>query len=57
MLTIVRNRIQDSVKKGKTLEQIRAEQPTLDYDGLYGAITGAWTTQMFIDAVYRSLKN
>jgi hypothetical protein len=36
-----------------TLEQVKAARPTIDYDGLYGASTGAWTTDMFIEAVYR----
>jgi len=55
MVTIIRDRIQDLVKKGQTLEQVRAARPTLDYDGRYGAKTGPWTTDMFIDAVYRNL--
>jgi cyclase len=55
MLTIIRDRIQDLVKKGSTLEQVRAAHPTLDYDGRYGATTGAWTTDKFIEAVYRNL--
>jgi hypothetical protein len=38
-----------------TLDQVKAAQPTLDYDGIYGATTGTWTTDMFIEAVYRSL--
>ena len=28
----------------------------MDYDGLYGATTGPWTTDMFVEAVYKSLK-
>src|SRR5712691_10668243 len=55
MVTIIRDRIQDLVKKGMTLEQVKAARPTLDYDGRYGAKTGPWTTDMFIDAVYRNL--
>jgi glyoxylase-like metal-dependent hydrolase (beta-lactamase superfamily II) len=55
MLTIIRDRVQDLVKKGSTLEQVKAARPTLDYDGRYGATTGPWTTDMFIDAVYRNL--
>ena len=57
MVTIVRDRIEDLVKKGKTLEQVRAAKPTLDYDGIYGADSGPWTTDMFIEAVYRDLSN
>ena len=55
MVTIVRDRIEDLVKKGKTLEQVKAAKPTLDYDGIYGADTGPWTTDMFITAVYNDL--
>ena len=55
MVTIVRDRIEDMVKKGMTLEQVKAAKPTLDYDGIYGADTGPWTTKMFIEAVYRDL--
>jgi glyoxylase-like metal-dependent hydrolase (beta-lactamase superfamily II) len=55
MATIIRDRIQDLVKKGRTLEQVRAAKPTLDYDSEYGATTGFWTTDKFIEAVYKSL--
>jgi hypothetical protein len=43
-------------KKDMTLEQVKAAKPTLDYDGIYGATRGPWTTDMFIEAVYRSLR-
>jgi glyoxylase-like metal-dependent hydrolase (beta-lactamase superfamily II) len=56
MTTIIRDRIQDSVKKGMTLEQVKASKPTRDYDPLYGATSGPWTTDMFVEAVYKSLK-
>jgi hypothetical protein len=55
MVTIIRDRIADLIKKGRTLEQVKAAKPTLDYDTQYGATTGIWTTDQFIDAVYRSL--
>ena len=55
MVTIIRDRVQDLVKKGMTLDQVKAARPTLDYDGRYGAKTGPWTTDLFIEAVYRSL--
>jgi len=55
MLTIIRDRIQDLVKKGSTLDQVKAARPTLDYDGRYGATAGSWTTAKFIEAVYRNL--
>jgi glyoxylase-like metal-dependent hydrolase (beta-lactamase superfamily II) len=55
MLTIVRDRIQAAIKKGKTLQQIQAEGLTKDYDPRYGTKTGPWTTAMFIEAAYQSL--
>jgi cyclase len=55
MVTIIRDRLQDMIQKGMTLEQVKAAKPTLDYDGEYGATSGAWTTDMFIAAVYQSL--
>ena len=56
MLTIIRDRIQDLVKKGLTMEQVKAAKPTYDYDGEFGAENGPWTTNMFVEAVYRELK-
>jgi glyoxylase-like metal-dependent hydrolase (beta-lactamase superfamily II) len=55
MLTIVRDRVQDMIKKGMTFEQVKAARPTRDYDARYGAASGAWTTDMFVEAVYRTL--
>jgi glyoxylase-like metal-dependent hydrolase (beta-lactamase superfamily II) len=57
MLTIIRDRIQDLVKKGKSLEEVKAAKPTYDYDGEYGVENGPWTTSMFIEAVYRELSD
>jgi cyclase len=55
MATIIRDRIATLAKQGKTLEQVKAMRPTLDYDGNYGSTTGPWTTDMFIDAVYKEV--
>jgi cyclase len=55
MVVIVRDRIQDLVKKGMTLAQVRAARPTLDYDFRYGT-NRSWTTDMFVEAVYNELK-
>jgi hypothetical protein len=56
MVTIIRDRVQDMIKKGMTLQQVRAAKPSLDYDTRYGSTAGPWTTDMFIEAVYNSLK-
>jgi cyclase len=55
MVTIVRDRLQDMIKKGMTLEQIKAARPTEDFDPIYGKTKGDWTTDMFIEAAYKSL--
>ena len=55
MLTIIRDRILAMIRKGMTLPQIQAARPTMDYDPLYGAVSGAWTTDMFVEAAYKSL--
>jgi glyoxylase-like metal-dependent hydrolase (beta-lactamase superfamily II) len=51
MVVIIRDRIQDGIKKGMTLEQVKAARPALDYEGRYGADSGA----KFIETVYRIL--
>ena len=55
MVTIVRDRLQDMIKSGMTLEQVKAAKPTRDYDPIYGSKTGNWTTEMFVEAAYKSL--
>jgi cyclase len=55
MTTIVRDRVQDMIKKGMTLEQVKAAKPTRDYDPLYGS-NPRWTPDMFVEAVYKTLK-
>ena len=56
MTTIVRDRIQRMIDQKMTLEQVRAANPVLDYEGVYGRNT-TWTTSMFVEAMYRDLSN
>jgi hypothetical protein len=56
MVTMIRDRVQDMIGRGMTLEQVKAARPTMDFDGRYGSTTGSWTTAMFVEAVYRSLQ-
>jgi glyoxylase-like metal-dependent hydrolase (beta-lactamase superfamily II) len=53
MVTIVRDRVQDRVKNGMSLEQVKAARLSRDYDPVYG--TPQYTGDMFVEAVYRSL--
>jgi glyoxylase-like metal-dependent hydrolase (beta-lactamase superfamily II) len=55
MVTIIRDRVQDMIKKGMTLEQVKAARPTRDYDGLYANTSGGSTPDMFVESVYKSL--
>jgi glyoxylase-like metal-dependent hydrolase (beta-lactamase superfamily II) len=55
MLTIVRDRIQDQVSNGATIDQVKKSRPTFDYDGGFGSEDGPWTTDMFVEAVYKEL--
>ena len=49
MVTIVRDRVQDAIKRGLNLEQTKAAKLTLDYDTRYGA------GDTFVESVYKSL--
>src|SRR5208283_5141503 len=55
MMTIIRDRIHFMINKGMTLEQVKQARPAQDYDPRYGSTSGPWTTDMFIEAVYKSL--
>jgi glyoxylase-like metal-dependent hydrolase (beta-lactamase superfamily II) len=55
MVTIIRDRIQAMIKKGMTVDQVKAARPTMDYDARYGADKGFGTTESFVEAVYKSL--
>jgi glyoxylase-like metal-dependent hydrolase (beta-lactamase superfamily II) len=63
MATIVRDRIQGMIAKRMTLEQVKAANPVLDYEGLYGRPSTslgagpAWTKDMFLEAMYRDLSS
>ena len=53
MVQIVRDRIQDGIRSGMTLDQMRAAKPALEYDRRYSKPD--WTADMFVEAVYRDL--
>ena len=55
MVTIIRDRVQSMVRKGMTLEQVKAAKPTADYDPRWGADSGFWTTDKFVEAAYKTL--
>jgi hypothetical protein len=55
MITIIRDVVQDMVKRGMTLEQVQNANPTKGYRKRYGTDTGPWTTNMFVAAIYQGL--
>jgi len=55
MMVVVKDVVEDLIKQGKNLEQIQAAHPALPYENQYGSKTGPWTTNAFIEAVYKSL--
>jgi glyoxylase-like metal-dependent hydrolase (beta-lactamase superfamily II) len=55
MVTIVRDRIQDLIGKGMTVEQVKKADPVKGYRRRYGSNTGSWTTDKFVEAAYKSL--
>ena len=54
MITIIRDRVADLLAKGKTLGQALEARPSRDYDRRYS--TPAWTGDMLIEAIYKSLQ-
>ena len=56
MVTIVRDRVQDMIKKGMTLQQIQAARPSRDYDVLFTPGSGHATPEQFIAAVFQTLQ-
>ena len=55
MIVIVRDRVRAMIAAKATLEQVKAARLTVDYDTRFGATSGPWTTDMFVEAVYNSL--
>ncbi len=55
MVVTVRDVVADLIKQGKTLDQIKEARPALPYERQYGATSGPWTTNMFVEAIYKGL--
>ena len=54
-VTVVRDRVLDLIDQGKSLAQVKAANPTLGYRSQYGADSGPWTTDMFVEVIYNEL--
>jgi cyclase len=55
MVTVIRDLVQDMVDKGMTAAQVKTANPTKGYRQRFGADSGPWTTDMFVDAIYSGL--
>ncbi len=55
MVVTVRDVVADLIKQGKTIDQVREARPALAYEHQYGSTSGPWTTNMFVEAIYKSL--
>lgn len=56
MMVIIRDTVAHMMKQHMSLAQIEAAHPALGFEPVYGATTGPWTTNMFIEAIYKSLQ-
>ena len=56
MVVTIRDTVADMMKRHMNLAQIEAAHPAEAYEPRYGSDTGPWTTSMFIEAIYRSLR-
>jgi glyoxylase-like metal-dependent hydrolase (beta-lactamase superfamily II) len=54
MITIIHDRVKLAIDKKMTLAQLMAQEPTIDYDGLYS--TPALTGAAFVEAIYKELQ-
>ena len=55
MIVIISDTIQHMIDQKMTLEQIKAASPAKAWEPEFGAMSGPWTTNDFVEAVYKSL--
>lgn len=55
MIVIIRDTIKYYMDQKMTLDQIQTAAPAKAWEPRFGATSGPWTTQQFVEAVYRSL--
>jgi cyclase len=56
MLAIIRDRVQAMIGRKAGLQQVKEVRLTAEFDDRYGATSGPWTTDMFVEAMYTSLQ-
>jgi cyclase len=55
MVSIIRDRVRDLRDAGMTLEKVKSASPARGYTRRYGSESGSWTTNQFVEAIYKSL--
>jgi glyoxylase-like metal-dependent hydrolase (beta-lactamase superfamily II) len=55
MVVTVRDVVAGMKQRGMTLEQVKAAHPAKPWERQYGATSGSWTTDHFVEAIYQSL--
>jgi len=55
MVVIIADTIQHMIDQKMTLDQIKAAAPARGWEPEFGATSGPWTTNDFVEAVYKSL--
>ena len=53
--TLIASFIQAMIDEGRSLREVQQARPTLGWDGRYGSDSGAWTTEQFVETIYREL--
>jgi glyoxylase-like metal-dependent hydrolase (beta-lactamase superfamily II) len=53
MVSIIRDRVQDAMKKNQTLDQVKASRPSRDYDSEYHATQA--DADRLVESIYRTL--
>ena len=56
MVVTIRDIIEDLIKNGQTLEQVKAAKPAEPWASQYGSESANYTADQFVEAVYKSLK-
>jgi glyoxylase-like metal-dependent hydrolase (beta-lactamase superfamily II) len=55
MVVTIRDVVAGMKQRGMTLEQVKAARPAKPWERQYGATSGSWTTDHFVEAIYKSL--
>ncbi len=55
MVTIIRDRVQNAIKKGWSIDQVKTAGLTKDYDPRWSSKQGFGTAENFVASIYRSL--